>query len=135
MSDFGPDLIRHALATARARGFRQVSVSSGPHRFRAVLSDSVEAHVEEPEPEGAEKGESVPVLAKAVVSPVVGYFRAADPPVETGTKVKQGQTIGTVVALGITNDVVADEDCEVAEVCVHDGEAVEFGQSIALVRN
>ena len=47
---------------------------------------------------------------------------------------KEGDKVGEVVALGLANDVTAKQGGEVAEVCVVDGDSVEFGQRILLLR-
>ena len=44
-----------------------------------------------------------------------------------------GDKIGEMVALGIVNDLVAPTNGKVAEICVEDGSAVEFGQVIARI--
>jgi biotin carboxyl carrier protein len=64
----------------------------------------------------------------------VGYFKASDAMVKVGDIVKEGDKIGEVVALGLANDVTAKEGGQVAEVCVVDGDSVEFGQRILVLR-
>jgi biotin carboxyl carrier protein len=134
MSGLDSDQIRHAILTAQARGFRQVRIRLGEDRFSAVLAPSNNAEPES-EVETAVVSElpSGPV-EQTVASPAVGYFRASEPLVKVGDIVKEGDKVGEVVALGLANDVLAREGGEVAEVCVVDGDAVEFGQRILLLR-
>ena len=72
---------------------------------------------------------------QAIKAPFVGYFRAANPPIKAGQELKKGQVIGSIEALGIPNDVESSAGGVVDEVLVKDGEAVEFGQPIALLRS
>jgi biotin carboxyl carrier protein len=63
----------------------------------------------------------------------VGYYRAVVD-LKVGDKLAEGDKVGEVVALGLANDVTALGSGEIAEVCVADGEAVEFGQKLLLLR-
>ena len=70
----------------------------------------------------------VPVLA-----PLVGTFYSAAQPgakpfVEVGDVVETGQTVCIVEAMKLMNEVAAAEGGKVAEICVKDGDAVEFDQ-------
>ena len=66
----------------------------------------------------------------AATSPAVGLFR---PGAAVGTKVRAGDRIATVDLLGIPQDVVAPIDGVVAEVLARGGEAVEYGEEVAVV--
>lgn len=66
-------------------------------------------------------------------SPMVGIFYAspspdAEPFVKVGKKVKKGDTLCIIEAMKLMNDVVAEEDGEIVEVCAENGALVEFGQ-------
>lgn len=67
-----------------------------------------------------------------VKSPMVGtFYRApapdADPYVQVGDKVKQGQTLCIVEAMKLMNEIEADATGTVVEILVENGEPVEFG--------
>lgn len=75
----------------------------------------------------AENGEYV-----SVKSSIVGVFYAApaenaDPYVAVGDRVKKGQTLCIVEAMKLMNEITAEEDGTVAEICVSNGQVVEFG--------
>ena len=134
MAELDSDQIRHAVQTARERGFRQVRVRLGDSRFAATLpagNGSSEPVETEKTPETALVQDPTELY---VESPVVGYFRALDPAVKAGHEVKAGDKVGEVLALGLANDVAVTVDGRVKEFCVQDGDAVEFGQTIAIVR-
>ena len=68
-----------------------------------------------------------------VKSPMVGIFYAAPAPdaepfVKVGSKVKKGDTLCIIEAMKLMNDVVAEEDGEIVEICAENGSLVEFGQ-------
>ena len=54
--------------------------------------------------------------------------------VEVGQRVKKGQTIMIVEAMKTMNHVPSTSDGEVKKILVQDGEAVEFGQTLVLLK-
>ena len=74
-----------------------------------------------------------------VTSPLVGTAYLAPEPggkkfVEVGQKVKKGQTIMIVEAMKTMNHVPSTSDGEVKKILVQDGQAVEFGQALVLLK-
>ena len=66
---------------------------------------------------------------------MVGVFYAApspgaDPFVSVGSTVHVGDTLCIIEAMKLMNEVVAEADGTVAEICVQDGNLVEFGSCI-----
>ncbi len=73
--------------------------------------------------------------ALEVCSPMVGVFYAAPAPddepfVHVGSKVEAGQTLCIIEAMKLLNEVTAEADGEVVEICVADGDLVEYGSCI-----
>ena len=135
MAELDSDHIRHAVRTARERGFRQVRVRLGDSRFAATLPPAA-GQAAQPETKVAPQTALVQEATEQTVeSPAVGYFRALDPAVAAGDEVQAGEKIGEVLALGLANDVTSPVAGNVEEVCVKDGQAVEFGQAVAIVRH
>lgn len=71
----------------------------------------------------------------SVKSPLVGLFYAApaenaDPYVSVGDKVKKGQTLCIVEAMKLMNEISAEEDGVVTEICVANGQMVEYGTEL-----
>jgi len=64
------------------------------------------------------------------LSPAVGVFRSV---ATVGTAVRAGDRIAVVDLLGIAQDVVAPADGVLVEVFAETGEAVEFGEELALI--
>ena len=74
-----------------------------------------------------------------ITSPIVGTaYLAPDPGskkfVEVGQKIKKGQTIMIIEAMKTMNHVPSTQDGIVNEILVKDGEPVEFGQPLILIK-
>ncbi len=84
--------------------------------------------------------EEIELSDKIIVkSPIVGTaYLAAEPGgrkfVEVGKKIKKGQTVMIVEAMKTMNHVPSTADGEVKKVLVQDGQAVEFGQTLVLLK-
>jgi len=73
-----------------------------------------------------------------ITSPIIGTaYHAAEPGakkfVEVGKKIKKGDTIMIVEAMKTMNHVPSTSDGVVKEICVEDGQPVEFGQTIIIL--
>lgn len=71
--------------------------------------------------------------AKMVLSPMVGVFYASpspsDPPfVTVGSKVKKGDVLCIIEAMKLMNEITAEEDGEIIDICAANGSVVEYGQ-------
>ena len=71
--------------------------------------------------------------ATEVCAPMVGVFYVAPSPgaepfVHVGSKVKKGETLCILEAMKLMNEVVAECDGEIAEICANDGDLVEYGR-------
>ena len=74
-----------------------------------------------------------------VASPLVGVFYAAPaenaaPYVAAGDHVKKGQTLCVIEAMKLMNEITAEDDGVVAEVCVTNGQVVEFGTELFRIK-
>ncbi|MDA9725836.1 acetyl-CoA carboxylase biotin carboxyl carrier protein subunit [Candidatus Pelagibacter sp.] len=73
-----------------------------------------------------------------ITSPIIGTAYHAPEPgakkfVEVGKKIKKGDTIMIVEAMKTMNHVPTTADGVVKEICVEDGQPVEFGQTIIIL--
>ena len=73
-----------------------------------------------------------------ITSPIIGTAYHAPEPgakkfVEIGKKIKKGDTIMIVEAMKTMNHVPSTVDGVVKEICVEDGQPVEFGQTIIVL--
>ncbi|MER2088784.1 MAG: acetyl-CoA carboxylase biotin carboxyl carrier protein [Sporosarcina sp.] len=88
-------------------------------------------------PEAATPTED-PSLHK-IVSPMVGTFYSASSPdvpayVQNGDKVKPDAIVCIVEAMKLFNEIEAEVSGEIVEVLVKDGQLVEYGQPLFLVK-
>ncbi len=73
-----------------------------------------------------------------ITSPIIGTAYHAPEPgakkfIEVGKKIKKGDTIMIVEAMKTMNHVPSTADGIVKEICVEDGQPVEFGQTIIVL--
>ena len=74
-----------------------------------------------------------------IKSPIIGTaYLAAEPGakkfVEIGDKIKKGQTVMIVEAMKTMNHVPSSSDGEVKKILVEDGQPVEFGQTLVILK-
>jgi acetyl-CoA carboxylase biotin carboxyl carrier protein len=74
-----------------------------------------------------------------IISPMVGTFYSAASPsskpfIEVGQHVNQGDTVCIIEAMKIMNQIEADQSGTVVEILSRDGEAVEFGQTLVIIK-
>ena len=74
-----------------------------------------------------------------IKSPIIGTAYLAPEPgakkfVEIGDKIKKGQTIMIVEAMKTMNHVPSTSDGEVKKILIEDGQPVEFGQTLVLLK-
>ena len=74
-----------------------------------------------------------------IKSPIIGTAYLAPEPgakkfVEIGDKIKKGQTIMIVEAMKTMNHVPSTSDGEVKKILIEDGQPVEFGQTLILLK-
>ena len=83
--------------------------------------------------------EEIDLSDKIIIkSPIVGTaYLAAEPGgkkfVEIGKKIKKGDTIMIVEAMKTMNHIPASSDGIIKEICVEDGQPVEFGQKLIIL--
>ena len=84
------------------------------------------------------KARSNAVSGTEVKSPIIGTaYLAAEPGAkkfaEVGKKIKKGETVMIVEAMKTMNHVPSTADGIIKEICVEDGQPVEYGQTIIIV--
>lgn len=74
-----------------------------------------------------------------VNSPMVGVFYAASAPdaepyVKVGSKVHKGDVLCLIEAMKLMNEVTAEKDGEIVQICVENGQVVEYDQPLFMVK-
>jgi len=75
---------------------------------------------------------------KPITSPMVGTFYKASSPdakpfVELGASISSGQVVCIIEAMKLMNEIESDVAGKVVEICIEDGQPVEFGQVLMYV--
>lgn len=75
----------------------------------------------------------------SVTSPMVGvFYRApaenAEPYVQVGDQVKAGTVLCLVEAMKMMNEITAECDGTIAEICVQNGQVVDFGRELFKIK-
>ena len=85
-----------------------------------------------------EQKAEAPKTGKAIKSPMVGtFYKAAAPDapafVEVGSLVAQGEVVCIIEAMKLMNEIESDFSGKVVEICVDDGQPVEYGQVLMYI--
>ena len=105
-------------------------VASAPAPISAPSAPAVSVQKEE-KPASQSKG-------TPIVSPMVGAFYAAPAPgakpfVKVGDVVSAGQVVCIVEAMKLMNEIESEVSGKITEICVEDGQSVEYGQVLMYV--
>jgi len=129
-------------------GLTELEVSEGDfklsmRRASGVAAEQPAAQLPQPQPvekplEQKEKSETKSASFSGlteVTAPLAGVFYAAPAPdaepfVKVGDKVKKGDVLCIIEAMKIMNEITADRDGEIADICVKNEQIVEFGQTL-----
>ena len=141
--------IRELAQIAAENGLSAIEIAEGENRVRIERAVSAPAAIPTvvsmpmaapaaPAPAPAAEAEETNVdfnRTREIKSPMVGVFYAAPSPdakpfVEVGSKVKKGDVVCIVEAMKLMNEISAEFDGEVVDICVHNGDVVEYGQTL-----
>jgi acetyl-CoA carboxylase biotin carboxyl carrier protein len=103
------------------KGIEQVKTSSIVSPNKSVLKSSDES-------EGIRV--KSPIIGTAYLAPEPGAKKF----VEVGDKIKKGQTVMIVEAMKTMNHVPSTADGIIKKILIEDGQPVEFGQTLVLVK-
>lgn len=75
---------------------------------------------------------------KAITSPMVGTFYAApspdaDPFVEVGKTISEGDVVCIIEAMKLMNEIKSEQSGKITQICVKNGDPIEFGQVLMYV--
>ena len=104
-----------------SRGIEQIKTSAVVSPNKAVLKSSDDI-------DGIRV--KSPIIGTAYLSPEPGAKKF----VEVGDKIKKGQTVMIVEAMKTMNHVPSTADGEVKKILIEDGQPVEFGQTLILLK-
>ena len=118
-------------------GLSEIEYQEGSKKIKVAknLTSSVNVTAHKP---GLTKSK-VDESGTKIVSPIIGTAYLAPEPggkkfIDVGQKIKKGQTIMIVEAMKTMNHVPSTSDGEVKKILVQDGQAVEFGQTLVVLK-
>tara|TARA_B100000963_G_scaffold356117_1_gene375612 strand:+ start:1565 stop:1990 length:426 start_codon:yes stop_codon:yes gene_type:complete len=104
-----------------SKGIEQIKSSSVVSPNKAVLNESDDS---------SETRVKSPIIGTAYLAPEPGAKKF----VEVGDKIKKGQTVMIVEAMKTMNHVPSTSDGVVKKILVNDGQPVEFGQPLIVLK-
>ena len=107
----------------------KVSKKTNTDVLTAAKPSSVEQINQEVKKESSGNKVTSPIIGTAYLAPEPGAKKFA----EVGKKIKKGDTIMIVEAMKTMNHVPSTFDGIIKEVCVSDGQPVEFGQILIII--
>ncbi|MGN6083086.1 acetyl-CoA carboxylase biotin carboxyl carrier protein [Trinickia sp.] len=89
-------------------------------------------------PAAAAQAPAAAVQGHVVTSPMVGTFYrspspGAEPFIQVGDSVKEGQTLCIIEAMKLLNEIESDKAGVVKEILIENGQAVEYGQPLFVI--
>ena len=148
--------IKSLLDLVAESGVAEFEICEGPDRIRVINHPQTPVQVVQttaPAPVAVAAAAAAPAPAAQpaaaepaepkfegtpLTSPMVGTFYRAPSPgakpfVEVGDTVKKGQTVCIIEAMKLLNEVEAETDGVVKEICVENGQPVEYGQNLLII--
>jgi acetyl-CoA carboxylase biotin carboxyl carrier protein len=113
-------------------GISELEVTEGEGKVR-IVKNAAPVYMQQ-----AQYLPGQPIAAPYPGAPMVGtFYRApspgADPFVQIGDTVKEGQTICIIEAMKLLNEIETDKAGVIKEILVENGQAVEYGQPLFVI--
>lgn len=127
------------LALRKPKQAEVVSVHAAPVQHSAAAVQAVATEVAAPAVQQAEAVKKSTEGLYSIPSPMVGTFYSAPSPeapsfVKIGSKVNEKTVVCILEAMKLMNELEADVKGEIVEILVENGQLVEYGQPLFLVK-
>ena len=130
MKEMNEEIIRKYAKLMKELDLSGIEVTEGSSAVRLERTPSGGAVQTAPvsKPSETQNGDDL----TAVTSPMVGVVYAAptedaEPFVKAGDTVKRGDTLCIIEAMKLMNEITAEQDGVISQVCVSNGQVVEYG--------
>lgn len=142
---FDTDYIEKLADILNTKGLTEISLEDGNQALTlrkdvvaTVAAAPVPAVAGVPAPAASAPAAEEAPKGKAIVSPMVGTFYKAPSPdakpfVEVGQTISEGDVVCIVEAMKLMNEIESEFSGKILEICVEDGQPVEFGQVLMYV--
>lgn len=134
MAELDLETVKHALEVAKKHGFAQVDLELGAGSFSAQFLPRARKVNRSLAAKPSEAPSAMPPSTFDVKSILVGFVHAPKRPLQVGDQVKPGDVVAVIEALGLENDITADQAGIVEELLFSPGQSVQFGQVLARLR-
>lgn len=144
-----PDYIERLAKIITDNGLTEISMEDGEQAITIrkdlpevmVTSAAAPAHpVQTPNSVAVveDSQQEAPAKGKAITSPMVGTFYTASSPdaapfVEIGSEIAVGDVVCIIEAMKLMNEIKSEQAGKVIQICVKNGDPVEFGQVLMYV--
>ena len=127
LDEFNLTEIEYTEKDLKVKVSKSKGISSAP-----VITNTSKQEIERTENKSSE------ISGTKITSPIIGTAYLAPEPggkkfAEKGRKIKKGDTVMIVEAMKTMNHVPCPMDGMIKEICVEDGQPVEFGQTLAIL--
>lgn len=117
----------------------KISMKKDKTPLAPIVPAEAVQHIIVPEKKEQKEKEESKEEYKVVKSPMVGTFYSksspnAKPYVKMGQKVKKGDILCIVEAMKLMNEIESEYDGEIVEICVEDGEMVDYGKPLFKIK-
>lgn len=141
------ETIRKYAALMKELGLTAIEVDESRDYFRLECDNKPQVITAAPaavnapmiRPEAAPVATGTGYSTTSFKSPMVGVFYAAptedaEPYVKVGDQIKKGDTLCIIEAMKLMNEVVAENDGVIEEICVQNGQFVEYGTELFRIK-
>lgn len=120
-------------------GNLKISLKKEENKTVLTSAEPVSCAVPKPMVVSETKAELPAADEKVIKSPLVGTFYAApaenaEPFIKVGDQVQEGKVLGIVEAMKLINEIESEFDGVIEKILVENGEIVEYGQPLFVVR-
>ena len=130
----------------KQNGLSEIEVKSGSQSIKlsksnnqnTIISTFKENQIDKKEESSKDTNSLISNSENTVKAPMLGTLYHSPSPnskpfIKVGSKVKAGDVIFIIEAMKTMNHIPSPFDGTIREICVEDGQPVEFGQKIAIV--
>ncbi|MDR1539367.1 MAG: acetyl-CoA carboxylase, biotin carboxyl carrier protein [Clostridiales bacterium] len=126
--------------TMRANSIKLLEFKNRDEEIRIELFPETEPPCRESQESETLESKTLPIEdSDTIQAPIMGVaytapYEKAGNFVEIGDRVKKGDVLCIIEAMKVMNEVTADSDYEVLEICFENGQIIEYGQDLFKIK-
>ncbi|MBR6444083.1 MAG: acetyl-CoA carboxylase, biotin carboxyl carrier protein [Firmicutes bacterium] len=133
--------IRKYAKLMQELGLSGLEISENDTTIKLERDITVSGRPEGQEDAGAWTADTKPLAEgeSAITSPMVGVFHdspdgGGEPFVKEGETVRKGDTLCIIEAMKLMNEIAAEEDGTIVEICAKDGQMMDYGTELFRIK-